>query len=421
MVIGDNMCISNESTANVKKKVIEDVYYKKIAKYKIGNRLLRLLKDIPHEDLDWRRLTLNRNIMLEHFLENPDLPWYRPYMILNSDITLEMTKTHPELEWDFSSEYFHYSKKCTLDFIESHPEVEWKWDSISCNPNVTPDFIVKHKDKEWDWTYINVKELFTIENYKKYPEIVWDRETVSLYANLSRELLTELHYMFKWKYVLRNNTMSIEFYDLIPEHLWDNHSCCKHMSKVKDLTLDFIHKHPHIKWDWEEISENNAFTVDIIDANLHLNWSFCRLSYNENITSEFLEKHIDKDWDWSYISGQEYLTFDILQKYPEKPWHFQELSYSTNIPFEKLQTLKGYTLCPNMLCQFTTFQRVEENRAVFDNWNGLCSSWFIKDYHKLYERLKSRGSLVRHRVLNRLKSGKKYETMKYPDLCVQKA
>jgi len=109
------------------------------------------------------------------------------------------------------------------------------------------------------------------------------------------------------------------------------------LSGSVNITLDFIDRHPEIKWNYKGLSNNPNLTIDYVDAHPELPWCWINISYNDGISIKTVVENGDKPWDWDMISGRRYLTKEMIEEYIKMPWNWVFIVYNKDIPIEFIQ------------------------------------------------------------------------------------
>lgn len=79
--------------------------------------------------------------------------------------------------------------------------------------------------------------------------------------------------------------------------------------KNPHLTIEYVLKHPEIKWDWYLLSGNKSVA-----------------------NPESLDAYPDVPWDWSQVSR--HIPFAYYQSHPEQPWSRRYLCFNSDIPID---------------------------------------------------------------------------------------
>ncbi len=62
----------------------------------------------------------------------------------------------------------------TLDIIKSHPELPWRWDFALMNSNIPIDYILYNiNNEQWDLKWLSQHPNLTMDIVKSHPEISW--------------------------------------------------------------------------------------------------------------------------------------------------------------------------------------------------------------------------------------------------------
>ena len=189
---------------------------------------------------------------------------------------------------------------------------------ISNNPNLTADFILKYPDNDeknksynWDWPSITYKLGFS--TVKKYPNLPWVYDCLTMikiddwdYVLIKKEFYQIkgliIYVPLKYLDTYINNLQNMFPYTDISEHL----SCNKY------LTLDYIKKHPKLKWNFKDLSSH--LPLSEIQKDLSLPWDYYELSRNNSLTSEFIIKHQNKGWSKNNITENMNINFSKLKE-----------------------------------------------------------------------------------------------------------
>jgi hypothetical protein len=241
--LSDNPSITFEMILQIKDIINLDWY--KVSQNK--NITLQIIQE--HPELQWHKhgLAGNKNIPFEYFEDKiPEgFPWYHCKNITIKDIVKYQDKN---TKWEMIS----FNKNITMDDIDEHPEFPWSWGEYVCwNPNLTIDMAIKHQEAMW-WGAVSANKAITMDIIEEYPNLLWDYECISFNEN---------------------------------------------------LTIDMIFKNLDKEWVWSRICANPAMTLDIIVAYNHLPWEWDNLSMNKNLTSDFVLNNLDKNWDIRLLSA----------------------------------------------------------------------------------------------------------------------
>lgn len=122
------------------------------------------------------------------------------------------------------------------------------------------------------------------------------------------------------------------------------------LSHNQNVTLDFVLKHPKIRWIWNSLSSNSRILKDITlsDFNKVTNWNWFKLNHNANLPIEIIKANLNKPldwilissksswndiiqnlhlpWSWKHVSSNPTLDINILKEYPKLDWSWKRLT-----------------------------------------------------------------------------------------------
>ena len=194
------------------------------------------------EKIDWKFLSINKNITLELVDKYLDKPWIWGQICLNENLTTEWIEKYPNRTWFWIN--ILRNENLTIEWIDKYPNKPWKWDLISCNKNLTVEWIEKYPDKPWDWSLISRNQNLRLEWIEKYPDKDWN-----------------------WVDIVNNKNITIDFIDKIADKIAD-----------KPYVWHFICQN-----DFSNDKEN--FLIPYINQYIEK-----KKYFNDNIFQELMEK-----------------------------------------------------------------------------------------------------------------------------------
>ena len=233
------------------------------------------------------------------------------------------------------------------------------------NPNISLKMLQDTGCEQRDWHDLSVlcDPLEILDAVKssaeRHAKCYFNRKSLSQNLEITTEFMEEYDRIMthtadndQWDYgyLSNNENISIERASL-GKYKWPE----QFLVFNANLTLDFVKKHPDIKWNWnrimtdlkpplddplcsviclanpEALSCNPNITAEFIVNNRHLTWNWLQIlggSYDiENIMQicpDLLNNF--SSVNWGYLSNNENITMDIIARYKDAYWNWCELS-----------------------------------------------------------------------------------------------
>jgi hypothetical protein len=113
-----------------------------------------------------------------------------------------------------------------------------------------------------------------------------------------------------------------------PEALKYTKNPMRFLTKNKNVTMDFIDKHPEIEWNWFGIHENPNLTMDYILAHPEIKWFWQVIAKHPNITMEMILANPNLRKCYVEVVANPNITMEMLKNYE----YFKECDFD-DIPF----------------------------------------------------------------------------------------
>lgn len=122
-----------------------------------------------------------------------------------------------------------------------------------------------------------------------------------------------------WIHLSKNKNLTMEFVEKHLDKLW----CWGELSGCLPLTIEFVERHFNNRsWNFGSrgFSSNPSITLEFIDHFPSKNWDYglCGLSNNLNITEEFVERHLDVIWCWWILADNPNISREFVERYIDK-------------------------------------------------------------------------------------------------------
>lgn len=240
------------------------------------------------KDLNWGEVSANVDI--QTVLDNPDLPWDYKVVSRNPKVDIDIVNDNPQIEWsyfwltlhmdlgviyanpDCKWSYDILAERVNLDFIRQYPEKFYEYRSMSQNPNLTIEFLLENTDKRWNWHSVienpNLKVEDLVKNNIHLKEFKTFQRTYPDYCVEHQELLPELDWLILSHYV------KLETLKKYPNKPW-------HMSINKNMTMEYVLKHPKRGWSFVELSKKNQITLQDVLNHWDLPWNISEVIRNK--------------------------------------------------------------------------------------------------------------------------------------------
>jgi len=186
------------------------------------------------------------------------------------------------------------------DFPESNLEViiemfsdKIVYNSFSDDPDLTLNIIEKYSDKNWNWK--KVSHLLTMKFINDFnDDLVFDWSKISEFCYLTKTFIKDHLSLIDWNALSSNKHLTED----IVEEFFD---------KIKLKTSRCVLKDKLKTYDMGELSK--VCPLNLVEENLQLKWNFKEMSSNEALTEEFVKKYVDEKWDWKKLSSRLSLEF----------------------------------------------------------------------------------------------------------------
>ena len=156
-------------------------------------------------------MSRNPGITLQNIFDNPlttyEWKWYRYESFLYIPVGYGK-----ECKWN--SMYMSMNPNLTLDIVKQHPEIDWCWYRLSNNEGITMQDIVNHPTYPWRWQYVSLNINLTMTMVNSRPAKGWNWADVSCHPGITmQDIKTHPHLPWQWEYVIANNfTLDKELY-----------------------------------------------------------------------------------------------------------------------------------------------------------------------------------------------------------------
>lgn len=321
-----------------------DVYIPKTDLEKI------VLKNIDHDDINWKLLSLNPNITWDFrfTFQNmiSDMDWDVIYQTLEITLPIfEKYKLHEKPNIDF---FLSKNRIFDLRIVKSYPDLNWDWDELSKHDRIDLDFLIHFIEKDFDWYYLTDNYSCRSHNPIYYdkallenPDLPWKWEIISYNSDLSIETIFKLKDKnWNWMY-LTSDQKTLDFIDKYSDLPWlwyaiddsilNTEFIRKYhmknwnwttLTENQFITQDFILEFPDLDYDWHAFGPNELRDIDTIvrfkDENL--NWK--ELSLSCGLTEKDIDNNINLPWDWNSLSMNINISYDFVEKHSDKPWNY---------------------------------------------------------------------------------------------------
>ncbi len=284
-----------------------------------GNPKLLYSFVLTHPHLDWSydQLASNSSVTFSDILLSPVLLQCGDDISLNPNVTINDVLAHPEIEWNFKRLSYH--PNITPAMVFATPQLPWSIRALSRNPNTTIETMIAHPSDEWDLSSMIMNPLISIA--KLLPCIAdddhydWD-----IYTRLCNRLCLDAHYVRTL-----SSTLQVQLYNEV----------LGYCDSSEDVTLKVVlaHRHPHIKWDYDELMWKTSF-ADIIATS----------------------------------------TYSTSRVLPVMPWNFELLAYAPHMPIDEMEACKCIEwTCDNMTTNVQTYRDVIMRQHI--DWDYEDLSW----------------------------------------------
>lgn len=300
-------------------------------------------------------------LMIPHFLKNPDAPWDMKTLSRNRGLTEEAISAHPHLDWDWELVTDH--PNISIEFIEKNPQLPWCFPTLSQSDKLTTEFIYMHLyDSGWDFELLSKSRALTTEiiDLRKNEDwaldflcdnpsipisyirknfgygIYHDIHSVSRFSARATEEEVESMFNYQWSGtdLLSNPNISLEF---IERHLKDipGMNSGYNISNCRKINRDFVERHPEIRWNYRVLTLNPSIDIDFILSTPENGWAPLEmlLRYTKNPVG-CAQRMIDlgMDVDLSILVQNINLTTEMILSRPHWNWNLTEYTFRVDKP-----------------------------------------------------------------------------------------
>lgn len=230
----------------------------------------------------WYFLTCNKGIKVNNVLDT-DYPWYYPSLSSNPNTTLYDIKNNPHIAWNYNNLSDH--PNVPFEEILANPQLDWSWSRISSDRRTTFQRVKQNPDKQWSPYWLSSNKSITLDDVLTNPDFPWSIHGLSCNKSITFEQIIKHpnplkgKHSWDWKCLVANNPyISFDLLynkSLLPKTAtgwtFDLYSC------NNGLKLQEVIEHPHINWNFEELS-SNKFGTSKNKSLLYKNNSSCNVS-----------------------------------------------------------------------------------------------------------------------------------------------
>lgn len=276
----------------------------------MDNLLIRLIKEFPNDNWNWKTIFSNPNITWE-FIEE-----YFPNGIFKLSSFLETGSQEIRVNWNCVSKNINI----TWEIVYNNPNILWNWYELSRHPNITLQIILDNP----------INKLH--ERFGKLASWFWD--AISMNPNITAEIIKNA-INEKGEFIIGHPQSSK---DLNPNPL------------IRKCFIYSKNQKYFIPLRWYDLSKNPNLTWEIVYKYLDKSWNWVALSKHPNITWENIESTLnDKRIHTDFYTGLIYPTMNIIK------WIMKYISKNPNItpeivyanPNSVLKTKFGYEVSWN--------------------------------------------------------------------------
>lgn len=181
-----------------------------------------------------------------------------------------------------------------------------------------------------------------------------------------------------------------------------------HLSRNRNITLEYIADNPDKPWTGFGLSSNPNITQEYIESHPEIDWNYDGMIFNKSISCNFLIKNIDKIltknnivyvrditwdivennpaiWDYTALSFAPCVTLDIVKNNPNKPWNYNYIvMHNPNITWENIHELPKNMV--SIFCKNPNVFNGIENYEHYENlidYNALSGNYKITEEYVL--------------------------------------
>jgi hypothetical protein len=344
--------------------------------------------------LEWKRKRFAMLAMLHKLCYNPDVTNFP----LIDEVECETKVTKQDILNDITCEW-DWNKIClepfvtidfALEFIDKIKEIIEEEDEqyddeqydrlydfvshLSASPNITMDDIENNNKISWDWDNVAQNPNFTFEfflkNIAKFWHITGDMMTiVSMHPCITIDII-HTHSDISWDFAgfALNPNITKEF---ILQHPDKMHLFVKYSANPK-LTMEHVLTIP-IKWDWNEVSKNAGITMYDIKNNPDKPWVFACVLRNPNLTFDFIESNIEKIEMHAHIADMSHSLHD---------WGRKDIFISTAYMYSVFETAE-FDVERNAFLETRWNELLLVSMHEYYNQPNVCNTIFFTDMERI--------------------------------------
>lgn len=275
----------------------------------------------------------DRTRLIDVVAAHPRLRWSWVELVLNPQITPQDIIDHPELPWGYS--WTALNPNMTLNFAIHHPLIVRNILDIASSVNITMDEVLEHEgilgSLKHVWTRASENPNLTVDFVNAHPEKPWDYKKLSMHPMITREFVLEnannTDANKQLSFILLSSNTSIDI-DLVLE-LQDKDWFWKDVAKNPSISPSYLFTHPTLPWKLEHLVQNpniNEDDIPIIRTKLeganpeYSEEVWKRLSKHPNITIEYMLRHPEIKWNWNFASDNPNIRWQHVLDHPDKRW-----------------------------------------------------------------------------------------------------
>ena len=283
-----------------------------------------------YPNVRWSAWAIYKIAPLEYIMNNPTMSWPFDYISERPDLTIPFIRHFSnKLDW------FRISENIDFHLVIENPDLPWDYDGLSSNKKITTDDIIENTQIKWNFKKLS--KHIDINFIYANTTLPWDDNTLLTRLNLN---FIRGHLNPKWleySEISSNPNLTIDFILEYPSFRWHWESVystlklediIKHNLQLTDFEA-FQRAYPnYCVENYEEnilywTSLTNRVTLDILEKYPNKPWT--DFSYNKNMTMNFVLKHPEIDWGYKALSGKNQINLqDVLDNW-DKPWDIESI------------------------------------------------------------------------------------------------